>query len=83
MSHHVGLPVTYANDAKAAAYGEFWAGSGRDLHSMVIFTLGTGIGGGIIIGDLLVVGEHSHGGECGHFIIDYRDDARMCPCGQT
>ena len=49
---------------------------------MVIFTLGTGIGGGIIIGDLLVVGEHSHGGECGHFIIDYRDDARMCGCGQ-
>ena len=48
---------------------------------MVLFTLGTGIGGGIIIGDLLVIGEHSHGAECGHMIIDFRDDARMCPCG--
>jgi glucokinase len=81
VAHHVGRPVTYANDAKAAAYGEFWVGSGRNLGSMVLFTLGTGIGGGIIIGDLLVIGEHSHGAECGHMIIDFRDDARMCPCG--
>ncbi|HEV3418010.1 MAG TPA: ROK family protein [Pirellulales bacterium] len=81
VAHHVGLPVTYANDAKAATYGEFWVGSGRNLHSMVLFTLGTGIGGGIIIGDLLVVGEHSHGAECGHIVIDYCDDARMCGCG--
>ena len=81
VAHHIGLPVTYANDAKAAAYGEFWVGSGRNLRSMVLFTLGTGIGGGIVIGDLLVVGEHSHGAECGHMIIDYREDARMCGCG--
>ncbi|HEV2972369.1 MAG TPA: ROK family protein [Pirellulales bacterium] len=81
VAHHVGLPVTYANDAKAATYGEFWVGSGRNLHSMVLFTLGTGIGGGIIIGDLLIVGEHSHGAECGHIVIDYCDDARMCGCG--
>jgi glucokinase len=81
VAHHVGLPITYANDAKAAAYGEFWVGSGRNLHSMVLFTLGTGIGGGIIVGDLLVVGEHSHGAECGHIVIDYHDDARMCGCG--
>jgi glucokinase len=81
VAHHIGLPVTYANDAKAAAYGEFWVGSGRHLRSMGLFTLGTGIGGGIVIGDLLVVGEHSHGAECGHMIIDYRDDARMCGCG--
>jgi glucokinase len=81
VAHHAGLPVTYANDAGAAAYGEFWVGSGRELHSMVIFTLGTGIGGGIIIGDLSIDGEHSHGAECGHIIIDFRDDARMCGCG--
>jgi glucokinase len=81
VAHHIGLPVTYANDAKSAAYGEFWVGSGRHLRSMGLFTLGTGIGGGIVIGDLLVVGEHSHGAECGHMIIDYRDDARMCGCG--
>lgn len=76
-----GLPVTFANDARSAAYGEYWAGSGRVLHSMVLFTLGTGVGGGIVLGDLLVVGEHSAGSELGHLIIDQRDDARMCSCG--
>jgi glucokinase len=76
------LPVTFANDARAATYGEFWVGSGRVLHSMVMFTLGTGVGGGIVIGDLLVEGEHSAGSELGHLIIDYNDDARMCSCGQ-
>ena len=82
VAHYSGLPVTYANDAGAAAYGEFWVGSGRELHSMVIFTLGTGIGCGIIIGELSIDGEHGHGAECGHIIIDCRDDARMCGCGQ-
>ena len=53
VAAHCGLPVTFANDANAAAYGEFWVGSGRDFHSMVLFTLGTGIGCGIIIGDLV------------------------------
>jgi len=82
VAHHCGLPVTFANDATAAAYGEFWIGSGRDLHSMVLLTLGTGIGCGIIIGDLLLDGEHSHGGEFGHTIIDCDDDARVCACGR-
>ncbi len=76
------LPVTFANDATAAAYGEFWIGSGRDFHSMILLTLGTGIGCGIIIGDLLLDGEHSHGGEYGHTIIDSAPDARVCACGQ-
>jgi glucokinase len=82
VSQHCGLPVAFANDANAAAYGEFWVGSGRTMHSMIMLTLGTGVGGGIILGDVSVDGEHSHGSECGHVIIDYRDDARMCPCGQ-
>jgi glucokinase len=82
VSHHAGLPVTYANDAGAAAYGEFWVGSGRSFHSMVLFTLGTGIGGGIILGDTSIDGAHSHGSECGHVVIDYRDEARLCGCGQ-
>ncbi|MGD9720737.1 MAG: ROK family protein [Pirellulales bacterium] len=76
-----GRPVTFANDARAATYGEFWVGSGRVLHSMVMFTLGTGVGGGIVIGELLVEGENSAGSELGHLIIDYHDDARMCSCG--
>src|SRR6516225_9103316 len=45
------LPTAFQNDANAAAYGEFWAGAGREFRSMVLFTLGTGIGGGIVIGD--------------------------------
>jgi glucokinase len=77
-----GLPVAFANDANAAAYGEFWVGSGKIYHSIVFLTLGTGVGGGIIIGDLSVDGENSHGSECGHIIIDNSPSARMCGCGQ-
>lgn len=82
VAGHCGLPVTFANDANAAAYGEFWIGSGRDFDSLVLLTLGTGVGGGIIIGDTNVEGAHSHGSECGHMIVDPSPSARMCPCGQ-
>src|SRR5437588_3711686 len=74
------LPTAFQNDANAAAYGEFWAGAGKDFRSMVLFTLGTGIGGGIIIGDQVIEGEHSHGGELGHLKIEPRG-GRMCGCG--
>jgi glucokinase len=82
VSHHCGLPVAFINDAAAAAYGEYWVGAGREFHSLVLFTLGTGIGCGIIIGDLSIDGENSHGAECGHLIVDYAQDARLCGCGQ-
>jgi len=82
VSGHCGRPVTFANDANAAAYGEFWVGSGREYGSLVLLTLGTGVGGGIIIGDVNVEGAHSHGSECGHMIVDPSDGARACPCGQ-
>ncbi len=82
VAAHCGLPVTFANDANAAAYGEFWVGSGREYDSLVLLTLGTGVGGGIIIGDLNVEGAHSHGSECGHMIVDPAAEARICPCGQ-
>ncbi|MEX2092163.1 MAG: ROK family protein [Pirellulales bacterium] len=71
----VGIPVTFANDANAAAYGEFWRGAGAQHESMVLLTLGTGIGGGIIIGDTLVEGAHSCGGECGHILVNPAKDA--------
>ncbi len=83
LSQQCGLPVSFANDAGAAAYGEFWVGCGREMPSIVLLTLGTGIGCGIIVHDFSIDGEHSHGAECGHIIIDYHDDARLCPCGQT
>lgn len=82
VAHYCGLPVNFANDAGSAAYGEFWVGTGREFKSLVMFTLGTGIGGGIIIDELSIDGEHSHGSECGHIIIDFGDDARVCSCGQ-
>lgn len=81
LADATGLPVTFANDARSAAYGEYWVGSGRLFHSMILFTLGTGVGGGIVIGDLLVEGEHSAGSELGHIIIDHNETARRCSCG--
>jgi glucokinase len=83
LAAHSGLPVAFVNDASAAAYGEFWVGSGREFHSMVLLTLGTGVGCGIIIGNLIIEGEHGFGTECGHIIIDFDDHARACPCGQA
>lgn len=77
-----GIQVSYANDASAATYGEYWVGSGRQYQSLVMLTLGTGVGGGIIINENSVDGEHSHGSECGHMIIDNHSSARMCSCGQ-
>lgn len=65
------------NDANAAAFGEFWVGAGRGRHSLVQFTLGTGIGCGIVIGGQILEGEHSHGGESGHQRIDISKNARL------
>jgi glucokinase len=82
VSHHLGLPVAFANDANAAAYGEYWRGAGEKYQSIVLLTLGTGIGGGIIIGDTLIEGEHSCGSECGHILINPADDAPMDSLGK-
>jgi glucokinase len=81
FSRALKLPVTFVNDANAAAYGEFWCGTGRKFSSIVLLTLGTGIGGGIIVRDTLVEGEHSCGGECGHILIDPGEDARRDSLG--
>ncbi|HEV3164842.1 MAG TPA: ROK family protein [Isosphaeraceae bacterium] len=73
-------PTILQNDGNAAAYGEFWVGAGRDVESLVMFTLGTGIGCGIIDHGRIIEGRHSHGAECGHIIIQM-DNARQCSCG--
>jgi glucokinase len=73
-------PVAFQNDGNAAAYAEYWAGAGRNTHSLVMFTLGTGIGGGIVIDGKIIEGRHSHGAECGHIIIEM-DNGRQCSCG--
>ncbi|EAQ82628.1 ROK family protein [Blastopirellula marina] len=82
LEEETGATVILANDANAAAFGEYWLGSGREFRSMVLLTLGTGVGGGIIVNDTLVEGDHSFGSECGHIIIDFNDDARQIPTGQ-
>jgi glucokinase len=76
-----GKPTAFQNDANAAAFGEFWVGSGQEANSMVLFTLGTGVGGGVIIDGRVIEGEHSHGGELGHLRIDMPDRGRLCGCG--
>lgn len=76
-----GLAITFANDANAAAWGEYWRGAGAQHHSMVLLTLGTGVGGGIVIGDHLVEGSHSCGAEIGHIIIDSDEDAPINSLG--
>jgi glucokinase len=75
------VPTAFQNDANAAALGEHWAGAGKGVHSMVLYTLGTGVGGGIVIGDLVVEGEHSHGAELGHVKIEMTNP-RRCGCGR-
>ncbi len=71
------LPVRYANDANAAAFGEYWQGAGNNSRNMVLLTLGTGIGGGIVLDNYLVEGAHSCGAECGFIIIDFHPEARV------
>ncbi len=81
VAEAIGRPTILQNDANAAAYGEYWAGSASDADSLVFFTLGTGLGGGIIVDDTIVQGEHSHGSELGHTIIEM-DNGRLCNTGQ-
>ena len=74
------LPVALENDANAAALGEFSFGAGRDARSMVLLTLGTGIGGGIVLDGKVVHGARDFAGEIGHMIVV--PDGRPCKCGQ-
>lgn len=83
LAEHLGLPITFANDANAAAYGEFWLGAGAQYDSLVLITLGTGIGGGIIVHDTLVEGAHSCGGECGHILVNPAKDAWQDSLGKS
>lgn len=81
LAEKLQLPTVLQNDANAAAYGEFWAGAAKSARSLVFWTLGTGIGCGIIIDHLIIEGAHSHGAECGHIIIEMTN-GRLCGTGQ-
>ncbi len=73
-------PVTLENDANAAALGEKWMGAGRGVDDLVLLTLGTGIGGGIISGGKVLHGYLGMAGELGHITVEPRDGA-LCGCG--
>lgn len=79
--HYSGKKTILQNDANAAAYGEYWVGGAQKVQSLVFWTLGTGIGCGIIIDEMIIEGRHSHGGECGHMIIQMTN-GRLCDSGQ-
>ena len=75
-------PTTLLNDANAAAFGEYWAGAGRSTRSLALFTLGTGIGCGVVEDGRLLEGRHGLGGEFGHVTIQM-DGGRVCSCGRV
>lgn len=81
LSAKTGMYVKAANDANVAALGEMWQGGGKGHKDVVVVTLGTGVGGGIIIDGKIVAGSHGAGGEIGHMHVnDEEEDA--CGCGQ-
>ncbi len=75
-----GLPARVENDANIAALGEQWMGRGRGAASLVMVTLGTGVGGGIIVNGRILSGAHSAGGEIGHIPVE-PSETRPCNCG--
>jgi glucokinase len=75
-----GIPTTLENDANAAAWGEFWAGAGKGVQDLVMFTLGTGVGGGVITEGKLLRGYFENAGELGHMLV--QPGGRLCSCGQ-
>jgi len=80
LSALLSLPAVCANDANIAALGEQWAGGGRGFSDMVLATLGTGVGGGIVSGGRLVTGAHGSGGEIGHIQVE-PGETEPCSCG--
>jgi glucokinase len=75
-------PVKINNDANVAALGEAWGGAGRGINNIVVFTLGTGVGGGIIIRGSVYEGATGMGGELGHIQVVPDLEAIQCGCGQ-
>ncbi len=76
-----GVPVKAGNDANVAALGEMWQGGGKGNKSLVMVTLGTGVGGGIIIDEKIVAGAHGAGGEIGHITVNPHENI-SCNCGR-
>ena len=82
MKELTGLPVAAGNDANMAALGEMWLGAGKGQKNMIMVTLGTGVGGGIIVNGKPLTGSHGAGGEIGHFCVN-EEETETCGCGNT
>lgn len=76
-----GFPVKAGNDASVAALGECWKGGGAGCKNMVFATLGTGVGGGIVVDGKVIHGIHGAGGEIGHMVLNPRE-TESCNCGK-
>lgn len=82
MEEKLGKPVKINNDANVAALGEAWGGAGRGVANCVCYTLGTGVGGGIILNDRLIEGFSGMAGELGHMSVVPDLEAIQCGCGK-
>lgn len=80
LSKLVGVPVKGGNDANVAALGEMWKGGGKGYDDLVLVTLGTGVGGGVIVGSKMLTGSTGAGGEIGHIHIE-DNETEKCGCG--
>lgn len=76
------IEVKVGNDANVAALGEMWKGGGQGHRNMIMVTLGTGVGGGVITNGRIMVGGHGAGGEIGHICVNY-EETEQCGCGKT
>jgi glucokinase len=82
LAKRLGCPIAVENDATTAALGEQLYGHGRDNPSFLMVTLGTGVGGGLVIGQQLYPGSNGFAAEIGHNIVDSSAAAPLCACGQ-
>ena len=80
LSSLLGVPVYTANDANVAALGEAWKGSGNGYSSIAMITLGTGIGGGVVLDGQIINGFHGAAGELGHIVVN-PEEQDACNCG--
>jgi glucokinase len=76
----IDLPIKVSNDANVAALGEMWQGGGKGYENVIMITLGTGVGGGIIVNGKVIPGSHGAGGEIGHIKVS-NNETKTCGCG--
>ena len=81
LGEKTGLLVRVGNDANVAALGEMWQGGGKGYKNVIMVTLGTGVGGGIIMDGHIINGSNGAGGEIGHIFVD-ENETETCGCGK-